>query len=72
MNLKSFPGVFEGIAFGAVVGECVWIVLALDMVLNIHNSLVGELQADTTSWYPTVIANHKFDEFLWAREISLK
>ena len=72
MNLQSFPGVLEGITFGAVVGECVWIVLALDMVLNIHNSLVGELQADTTSWYPTVIADHKFDEFLWAREISLK
>ena len=58
--------------FGAVVCEGVWIVLAFDVVPNIHNCLVGELQADTTGWYPTVIADHKFDEFLWAREISLK
>ena len=72
MNLQSFPGVLEGITFGTVVGECVWIVLAFDVVLNIHNSLVGELQADTTCWYSAVIADHKFDEFLWAREISLK
>ena len=72
MNLQSLPGVFDGIAFRAVVGEGVWIVLAFDVVSNIHNSLVGELQADTTGWSPAVIADHKFDEFLWAREISLK
>ena len=46
--------------------------LAFDVVLNIHNRLVGELQADTTCWNPAVIADHKFGEFLWAREISLK
>ena len=72
MNLQSFPGVFKSIAFWAVIGECVWIVLAFDVVLNIHNGLVGELQADTTCWNPAVIADHKFGEFLWAREISLK
>ena len=72
MNLQSLPGVFDRIAFRAVVGEGVWIVLAFDVVSNIHNSLVGELQADTTCWYSAVIADHKFDEFLWAREISLK
>ena len=72
MNLQSFSGVFDSLAFGAVVGECVWIVLAFDVVPNIHNCLVGELKADTTGWYPTLIADHKFDEFLWAREIPLK
>ena len=72
VNFQSLPGVFDRIAFRTVVCEGVWIVLAFDVVSNIHNSLVGELQADTAGWYTTVIADHKFDEFLWAREIALK
>ena len=56
---------------GTIVDKGIWIVLAFNVVPNIHNCLVGELQADAAGWCPTVIAHHKFDEILWAREISL-
>ena len=72
MNLQGFLGVLKRMAFWAAVSECVWIVFAFNVVSNIDNSLVGELQADTTGWHPAVIADHKFDEFFWARESSLK
>ena len=71
VNIQRFPCVFYGMTLGTIVDKGIWIVLAFNVVPNIHNCLVGELQADATGWCPTVIAHHKFDEILWAREISL-
>ena len=71
VNIQRFPSVFYGMTLGTIVDKGIWIVLAFNVVPNIHNCLVGELQADATGRYPTVIAHHKFDEILWARKISL-
>ena len=44
MNIQRFPSVFYGMTLGTFVDKGIWIVLAFNVVPNIHNGLVGQIE----------------------------
>ena len=65
MTLQCLPCVDSFLTVRAVVRECVWVVLALNVVHNIDNCTVNKRIADTTRWNPCFVPCHEFVEILW-------